>query len=614
MACILLPLLPTLLLLGSTEVMVPSHASRDYVGALRSSLLFFEGQRSGHLPSSQRVNWRYHSALSDGFNQGVDLVGGYYDAGDNVKFGLPMAFTVTMLSWSAIEYGENIASAGQLGYTLEAIKWGTDYFIKAHPEPNIFWGEVGDGDSDHYCWQRPEEMTTSRKAYSISESNPGSDLAGETAAAMAAASIVFKRTDTSYSNLLLSHAKQLFTFADTYRGRYDRSITVAHNYYESESGYNDELLWASLWLFEATSDNYYLEYAIQNAHSLGGTEWAMTEFSWDVKYAGLQVLASKILFEGRGSNVEVLKQYQQQAEFFLCACLQKNFGRNVARTPGGLMYTRTWNNMQYVSSASFLMTVYSDYLSKSSQALQCPAAKVGAAELLNFAKSQVDYILGDNPRSTSYMVGVGSNYPQRVHHRAASIVSYKQNPTFVACRVGYQTWYTSSASDPNVHVGAIVGGPDENDNYADDRENFDQSEPTTYNSGPMVGVLARLHAAGSTYGEVFTASKYTPQQSWASSALSISQQMTSTWKSQGQTFYKYQVTVTNNSPSTLQTIQLTVDGLHGPVWGLSKRGPRRYTFPKWMKALLPQQSLVFVYIHGGPMATVNVASASFFGV
>ena len=26
-------------------------------------------------------------------------MGGYYDAGDNVKYGLPMAFTVTTLAW-----------------------------------------------------------------------------------------------------------------------------------------------------------------------------------------------------------------------------------------------------------------------------------------------------------------------------------------------------------------------------------------------------------------------------------------------------------------------------------------------------------------------------------
>jgi len=35
----------------------------------------------------------------------VDLVGGYYDVGDNVKFGFPMAFTTTMLSWRVIEFG-----------------------------------------------------------------------------------------------------------------------------------------------------------------------------------------------------------------------------------------------------------------------------------------------------------------------------------------------------------------------------------------------------------------------------------------------------------------------------------------------------------------------------
>ena len=72
----------------------------------------------------------------------VDLVGGYYDAGDNVKFGLPMAFTVTMLSWSVVEYGGDIAVAGELKHALEAIKWGTDYFIKAHTHPNVLWAQV----------------------------------------------------------------------------------------------------------------------------------------------------------------------------------------------------------------------------------------------------------------------------------------------------------------------------------------------------------------------------------------------------------------------------------------------------------------------------------------
>jgi hypothetical protein len=71
--------------------------------------------------------------------------------------------------------------------------------------------QVGDGDTDHYCWQRPEDMTTSRQAYRVDRDNPGSDLAGETAAAMAAASIVFRKSNPHYASLLLHHAQQVLT-------------------------------------------------------------------------------------------------------------------------------------------------------------------------------------------------------------------------------------------------------------------------------------------------------------------------------------------------------------------------------------------------------------------
>ena len=72
----------------------------------------------------------------------VDLVGGYYDAGDNVKFGLPMAFSVTLMSWAAIDLRQEIISANQLEHTLQAIKWGTDYFLKAHSQTNVLWVQV----------------------------------------------------------------------------------------------------------------------------------------------------------------------------------------------------------------------------------------------------------------------------------------------------------------------------------------------------------------------------------------------------------------------------------------------------------------------------------------
>ena len=148
--------------------------------------------------------------------------------------------------------------------------------------------------------------------------------------------------------------------------------------------------------------------------------------------------------------------------------------------------------MQYVSTAAFLLTVYSSFLRDSNKHLDCPAGTVGHEEILNFAKSQVDYILGSNPMNMSYLVGYGSKYPTRVHHRGASIVSYRENKGFIGCTQGYDNWYSRQETNPNVLVGALVGGPDCQDNFMDQRDNYMQTEACTYNTAPLVGVFAKL--------------------------------------------------------------------------------------------------------------------------
>ncbi|KAK8537929.1 hypothetical protein V6N13_096274 [Hibiscus sabdariffa] len=601
-----------------------AFAGHDYSQALSKSILFFEAQRSGYLPRNQRITWRANSGLNDGKASGVDLVGGYYDAGDNVKFGLPMAFTVTMMSWSIIEYGKQMAANGELRHAMEAVKWGADYFIKAHPRPYVLYGEVGDGNSDHYCWQRPEDMTTDRRAYKIDPTNPGSDLAGETAAAMAAASIVFRRSNPAYSRELLRHAYQLFEFADKYRGKYDSSITVAQKYYRSVSGYNDELLWAAAWLYQASNNKYYLNYLGRNGDSMGGTGWAMTEFGWDVKYAGVQTLVAKFLMQGKaGHHAPVFERYRQKADYFMCSLIGKG-RRNIQKTPGGLIFRQRWNNMQFVTSASFLATVYSDYLTSSRGSLKCASGNVAPSQLLSFAKSQVDYLLGDNPRATSYMVGYGNNYPRQVHHRGSSIVSIKVNPKFVACRQGYATWYTRKASDPNVLTGAVVGGPDAYDNFADERDNYEQTEPATYNNAPLLGILARLAGGHGRYNQLLPVAvpapnpviakpkpapkpKLTPTPPLSSSPITITQKMTTSWNYKGKTYYRYSTVVTNKSYKTLKDLKLSISKLYGPVWGLTKSGSS-YGFPKWLNSLPAGKSLEFVYIHSASRADVSVSS------
>jgi endoglucanase len=59
---------------------------------------------------------------------------------------------------------------------------------------------------------------------------------------------------TAYAEECLSHAKELFSFAENFRGKYSDSIQDASMFYNSWSGYNDELVWAAAWIATATND------------------------------------------------------------------------------------------------------------------------------------------------------------------------------------------------------------------------------------------------------------------------------------------------------------------------------------------------------------------------
>lgn len=91
---------------------------------------------AGKLPRHNNVSWRGNSGMNDGksdpsWTLTKDLVGGFYDAGDAIKFNFPASFAMTMLSWSVIEYSGKYEAAGELNHVKEIIKWGSDYFLKS---------------------------------------------------------------------------------------------------------------------------------------------------------------------------------------------------------------------------------------------------------------------------------------------------------------------------------------------------------------------------------------------------------------------------------------------------------------------------------------------------
>ena len=462
-----------------------SSSESGYGAALELSLLFYEANRSGDLnEATKRVSWRGDSGLRDG-RDGVyfgdvaeenlqnglslDLSGGYHDAGDHVKFGLPLASTLSTLAWGGLSFRKGYVAAGQFEELLDTVRWGTDYLLKAHGtnkrgRTSFFVAQVGDGDADHALWSAPEDQSIARPAMAVTADKPGSDVAAASAAAMAAASVLFQDNgDRAYSKTLYRNAKSLFTFAKRYRGKYSDSIKSAQPFYNSWSGFQDELAYGAAWLARAAESqgkngDSFRNQAIRTYNrKVGGLNNGWTHNWDDASYATAVLLA-----DDAGD-----RRARRDVRHWLDSWVAGTDG--VTITDGGLRYIDQWGSLRYAANTALLAGITAD-------SVMDPGRRYS-----KLASDSIDYILGDNPRQSSYVVGYGENSPQQPHHRAASGVS----------------WEGFNIDQPNAHVlyGALVGGPAAADDFAynDKRSDYISNEVAIdYNAG-LTGALAYLN-------------------------------------------------------------------------------------------------------------------------
>ena len=442
---------------------VGQNGKFNYGEALQKNFLFFEANESGQLSPNNRVAWRNDSTTNDGSTVGKDLSGGYFDAGDHVKFGQPMAASISMLALGGMEYKEAYQRAGQYDDLLEAVKHATDYFLKAHEtdgngNTSKLYVQVGEGGAanDHGYWGAPEtvEANTTRNAFYISPDRPGSDVAASTASALAASSELFRGVDDAYADQLLKNAEQLFEFADTHRGKYSDSVSQANPFYTSWGGYGDDLALGAAMLAKVTGEEKYLTKAENLFKSevggLGDWSWAADEQS----YAAGVIL----------SQISDDSYFKYQVQGWLNNWVSGSAGINY--TSGGFAHRASWGSVPVTSSAAFLAELYSDTVEYNQ----------GYSD---FATNQVDYILGDNPANLSYMVGFGDNYPQSPHHRGSS-PNLKNDPT---------------APMENILYGAVVGGPDSPNDFAhnDRRDDWVTNEVGTSYNAPLASALIQQY-------------------------------------------------------------------------------------------------------------------------
>ncbi|NLD45697.1 MAG: glycoside hydrolase, partial [Clostridiaceae bacterium] len=150
-----------------------------YGEAMQKAILFYKANRLGDLPDDYILPYRTDAAMTDGMDVGLDLTGGWADAGDGIKFTHTISYAAAQLGWDVYEYRSAFEKSGQLDVILDEIKWGTDFLIKAHPKPEELYYMCGYNESDHGCWV-PHEMLdvmTDRKSFVLNPSTPGSDIA-----------------------------------------------------------------------------------------------------------------------------------------------------------------------------------------------------------------------------------------------------------------------------------------------------------------------------------------------------------------------------------------------------------------------------------------------------
>ncbi|KAF8211252.1 glycoside hydrolase family 9 protein [Mycena galopus ATCC 62051] len=478
---------------ASSALGIPNPQWNTLLGNL---IYFYDEQRSGNLTgTSNRVPWRNSSALNDGSDVGLDLSGGYYDAGDYIKATFPLSFTLMSVCWGAIDYGKGYDLANQTAYLDSMLRWGLDWMIKAHPSPSTLYVLVGSTDVDNAYWGGDQDIPAPRPSYSINDTKPGTDAAASASAAFSACAALYSNrgfngsystpaslTDKTYAQTLLTHAEQLYTFAVNATGgqkTYQTSVPAVADAYGS-SGFGDDLTIAALFLALANSSTTYYQQAQQYFQQFQLTNQELV-FNWDSKTPGIYVLFAQIAQSslGLGGN---LTTWQTECERYFDAIVN-NDGEGFL-TGDGLLYYNGDSDEASINpalNAAMLLSRYAQIASTSEK----------KASYANYAQSQLDYVLGKNSMSVPYIVGSNPNSPANPHSAMASGGDDIGNID------------TSPPQEAYVLYGAIVGGPDKSDRFFDIRSDWPETEVALDYNAPML-TLAAMHVLNDTSDPFFT--------------------------------------------------------------------------------------------------------------
>ncbi len=403
----------------------------------------------------------------------IDVAGGFHDAGDHVKFGMPENYAAATLGWGYYEFRDSYVTLGQDDHIETILRYFNDYLMKCtfRDENGTVIAhcyQVGEGGLDHSTWNSPEVDQMARPAWFLTAENPQTDYVVSAAGSLALNYLNFKDTDPEYGEKSLDYANALMDFSMTNEKQLSINEQGPLAFYKS-SKWEDDYCWAAAWMFLATEDVkyledavYYIDYYAPSGYCYNWNDmWGGAITMWGVinqEYPELDLV--NMLRTALGKTQYEFDDFWDQVE----RCFPT---WQALETPGGYAFLSTWGSARYNTAMQLIALVYDKYTNNGQP-----------SEYSDWAKGQMEYIMGNNPLGRSYIVGYNENSVKYPHHRAASGLT--------------------KCEDPDEHryvlYGALAGGPDGQDQHNDTTADWIYNEVTIDYNAAFVGACAGLYA------------------------------------------------------------------------------------------------------------------------
>jgi endoglucanase len=449
----------------------------------------------------------------------VNAEGGWFDAGDYLKFTFTTAYADDLLYASDLALG----SSAPASLTNEA-QYGTTYLNKMwNSSTKTLYLQVGIGAGDetnylgdHDLWRQPQaddSDSSSQDLYAAAHrpvfeaASPGAkispDIVGRVAAAFAfAAQRDEAAGNTSGAQTELADATSLYALADTSAAENDNLTSALPEAYYPEGIWHDAMELGATEIVRAEQDlgnpeSSYSSYLTQAA------TWASDYISadsgndtlnlYDVSALAHADLVTAIKDAGSPSGLAV-------SSSGLIADLKAQLSAAVSKAGSDIFHEGGDYTNFDVDSHTFGFI--------STEALYQKAS--GDTEYAAFAGEQRDWLLGDNAWGTSFVAGVGTTYPKCMGGQIENLNS--------AVDVGAVVNGPNGSSNFSGGLGSLLTGmvKCENDSfttftgkgseYVDDVRSWQSSEPALDMSGSLVlaGALQDALGGSSSTGNDFS--------------------------------------------------------------------------------------------------------------